>query len=59
MADNSVTIDVNVRMTIDKRTAENCLHLVQMYVNSHDFVSVVVDKEPNGDVIYRLVHHYD
>ena len=59
MADTSVTINVNVGMTIDKRTAETCLHLVQMYVNSHDDVTIVADREANGDVIYRLVDKYD
>lgn len=43
MADNSVTMNVNVSMTIDKQTAETCLHLVQMYVNSHDDVTIVAD----------------
>lgn len=55
----AVTVNVNVGINIDKRTAETCLHLVQMYVNSHDGVCVAADWKPNGEVVYTLEEHHE
>ena len=33
MKAGNIGIEVNVRMTIDKQTAEGCLHLLQIYCN--------------------------
>lgn len=49
-----VDIAVNLSMNIDKSTAEGCLKIVEMFVNSSN-ARVVADREPNGEVRY----HYE
>lgn len=49
-----VEVTVNLSMNIDKSTAEGCLKIVEMFVNTSN-ARVVADREPNGDVRY----HYE
>lgn len=49
-----VDVTVNLSMNIDKSTAEGCLKIVEMYVNTNK-ARVIADREPNGDVRY----HYE
>lgn len=49
-----VDVTVNLSMNIDQSTAEGCLKIVEMFVNSSN-ARVVADREPNGDVRY----HYE
>lgn len=49
-----VYVTVNLSMSIDKSTAEGCLKIVEMFVNSSN-ARVVADREPNGEVRY----HYE
>ena len=49
-----VEVTVNLSMNIDKSTAEGCLKIVEMFVNSSN-ARVVADREPNGEVRY----HYE
>lgn len=49
-----VDIAVNLSMNIDKSTAEGCLKIVEMFVNSSN-ARIVADREPNGEVRY----HYE
>lgn len=49
-----VDVTVNLSMNIDKSTAEGCLKIVEMFVNSSN-ARVVADREPNGEVRY----HYE
>lgn len=51
---NGVDVTVNLSMNIDKSTAEWCLKIVEMYVNTNK-ARVIADREPNGDVRY----HYE
>lgn len=51
---NGVDVTVNLSMNIDKSTAEGCLKIVEMYVNTNK-ARVIADREPNGDVRY----HYE
>ena len=50
----SVDVAVNLNMNIDKSTAEGCLKIVEMYVNTNK-ARVIADREPSGEV--RL--HYE
>lgn len=49
-----IDVTVNLSMNIDKSTAEGCLKIVEMFVNSSN-ARVVADREPNGEVRY----HYE
>ena len=49
-----VDVTVNLSMNIDKSTAEGCLKIVEMFVNSSN-ARIVADREPNGEVRY----HYE
>ena len=51
---SEVEVTVNLSMNIDKYTAEGCLKIVEMFVNSSN-ARVVADREPNGEVRY----HYE
>ena len=49
-----VDVTVNLSMNIDKSTAEGCLKIVEMYVNTNK-ARVIADREPNGEVRF----HYE
>ena len=42
-------IEVKAKMTVDRATAEACLKMVELYVNSN-CVNVMVDKLENGEL---------
>ena len=45
----NVTVEVKAKMTVDKATAEACLKMVELYVNSNP-VNLIGDKSENGEV---------
>ena len=47
-----LTVTINAKLDVDRRTAETCLRLVEAYVNANP-VLIAVDREPNGEVHYR------
>ena len=51
---HELTVTINAKLDVDRRTAETCLRLVEAYVNANH-VLIVVDREPNGEVHY----HYE
>ena len=54
MKANELTVEVKAKMTVDKRTAEGCLHLVEMFVNDTG-AQIIADKDANGEVRF----HYE
>ena len=44
-----LTIEVKAKLNVDRATAENCLKMVELYVNSSG-VNVMVDRLENGEV---------
>ena len=44
-----LTIEVKAKLTVDRATAEACLKMVELYVNSNG-VNVMVDKLENGEL---------
>ena len=44
-----LTIEVKAKLTVDKATAEACLKMVELYVNSNG-INLMVDKSENGEV---------
>ena len=45
----NVVVKVKAKMTVDRETAEACLKMVELYVNSNP-VNLVADKSENGEV---------
>ena len=45
----NVVVEVKAKMTVDRATAETCLKMVELYVNSSG-VNVMVDKLENGEL---------
>ena len=54
MKAEELTIEVKAKMTVDKRTAEGCLHIVEMFVNDTG-AKIIVDKDANGEMRF----HYE
>ena len=45
----NVVVEVKAKMTVDRATAEACLKMVELYVNSNG-VNVMVDRLENGEL---------
>ena len=45
----NVIVEVKAKMTVDRATAEACLKMVELYVNSNP-VKLMGDKSENGEV---------
>ena len=45
----NVLVEVKAKMTVDRTTAEACLKMVELYVNSNG-VNVMVDKLESGEL---------
>ena len=54
MKAEELTIEVKAKMTVDKRTAEGCLHLVEMFVNDTG-AKIIVNTDANGEMRF----HYE
>ena len=50
----NVVVEVKAKMTVDRSTAEACLKMVELYVNSNS-VHVVADRSEDGE----LKFHYE
>lgn len=44
-----LTFEVKAKLTVDRATAEACLKMVELYVNSNP-VNLMADKSENGEV---------
>lgn len=49
---DDVVVEVKAKITVDRATAEACLKMVELYVNSNA-VNLVSDKSENGEVQFR------
>ena len=45
----NVVVEVTAKMTVDRATAEACLKMVELYVNSNG-INLMADKSENGEV---------
>ena len=48
-----ITIDVKASLNVDRRTAETCLRLVEMYCNSSG-VTIIPNRKMDGEYEYTL-----
>ena len=49
-----LNVEIKTKMVIDRSTAEACLKMVEMYLNSTNF-RVDLDYDENGDVELKYV----
>ena len=49
---DNVVVEVKAKITVDRATAEACLKMVELYVNSNP-VNLMADKSENGEVQLR------
>ena len=49
---DNVVVEVTAKMTVDRATAEACLKIVELYVNSNP-VNLMANKSENGEVQFR------
>ena len=45
----NMVVEVKAKMTVDRATAEACLKMVELYVNSNG-INLMADKSENGEV---------
>lgn len=50
MKAQELTVNVNCDLTVSKETAETCLKLVELYVNSHENLNVFGKRNDDGSV---------
>ena len=48
----NVVVEVKAKMTVDRTTAEACLKMVELYVNSNS-VNVMAEKSEYGELKFR------
>lgn len=55
MARNELTVDVKANLSVDRRTAETCLRLVEIFCNDNG-VDIVGHFAENGEVRFDFAH---
>lgn len=50
MKPQELTVNVNCDLTVTKETAETCLKLVELYVNSHENLDVYGNRNVDGSL---------
>lgn len=50
MKPQELTVNVNCDLTVTKETAETCLKLVELFVNSHEGLNVCGTRNDDGSV---------
>jgi hypothetical protein len=55
MAKNAtaLTVTINAKLDVDRKTAETCLRLVEAYVNAND-VRIICHRKENGEEEYSF-----
>lgn len=48
-----LTVNVKTDLTVDKKTADVCLKLVELYVN-HNNVNILADRKEDGSLEFRF-----
>ena len=52
-----LTLEVKAKLTVDRATAEACLKMVELYVNSNG-INLMADKSENGEVQFYYESAY-
>lgn len=57
MKPTGITVDVNCRLCVSKDTAETCLKLVEMFINSNSGFGIHDVENDDGTVSFYLVDY--
>ena len=51
--ETKLTVTINAKLDVDRKTAETCLRLVEAYVNAND-VQIICNRKDNGEEEYSF-----
>ena len=51
---SELTVTINAKLDVDRKTAETCLRLVEAYVNANP-VDLICHKQDNGELEFEYV----
>lgn len=54
MAKSELTVTINAKLDVDRKTAETCLRLVEAYVNANP-VELICHKQENGELYFEYM----
>ena len=49
---SELTVTINAKLDVDRKTAETCLRLVEAFVNAND-ADIVCHKQDNGEIVFE------
>lgn len=49
---SELTVTINAKLDVDRKTAETCLRLVEAFVNANG-ADIVCHKQDNGEIAYE------
>ena len=52
MAKSELTVTINAKLDVDRKTAETCLRLVEAFVNANP-VDLMCHKRENGELVFE------
>lgn len=55
MKNDSITLNINANLKVDKRTAVACLKLIEVYCNNVG-AKIIVKKEPDGSDSFEYMY---
>ena len=56
MAKSELTVTINAKLDVDRKTAETCLRLVEAFVNANS-VDLICHKQENGEREFKYVFY--
>ena len=56
MKTSELTVTINAKLDVDRKTAETCLRLVEAYVNANP-VELVCHKQENGELEFEYFYN--
>lgn len=57
MKPTGITVDVNCRLCVSRDTAETCLKLVEMFINSNSSFGIHDVENDDGSITFSLVDY--
>ena len=54
MAISELTVTINAKLDVDRKTAETCLRLVEAFVNANP-VDLICHKQENGELAFEYM----
>ena len=56
MAKSELTVTINAKLDVDRKTAETCLQLVEAFVNANP-VDLICHKQESGELEFKYAFH--